>query len=329
MLPSLLLFACTPAQISVADKSEDSDGPVIGDTALVDTGETGEPVDTGPVIEYDCAALPAIPVEDNELVEPRAYHDVAFDESGRIIGWDGRASLTRTTYDGDFEIFSPGFNSVQGMDRLRDGTYVVGDDASQNLWRVADDGTKTVLAGGIGPVYGVMVGPDGNIYYASNMSVFRVAPDTGANEELLTFDRWETPRAVTFSLDNATMYIATIGRGRVYSVPLDASLTPTGEPTVFASGVGDSWHDGIGIDACGNLYVPEYATAGLYKITPEGTVTPVYAGRLTPYGHGIEWGSGYGGWRADAIYLPQPYDRNTVREIVLGVPSGNLVRDTW
>ncbi len=38
------------------------------------------------------------------------------------------------------------------------------------------------------------------------------------------------------------------------------------------------------------------------------------------YGHGVEWGSGIGAWKADAIYLPQPYNGNTVVEVTLGIP---------
>ena len=332
MFFALVLPACTPADLAVADKSgvSDSDRPTIGDTASVDTGDTAdssEPVETAAPIAYDCAALGATPTEDNELDAARAYHDVAFDDQGYIIGWDGRSSLVRATYDDVFEVYAPGFSSVQGIDRLRDGDLVVGDDASQSLTRVSPDGASSVIASGIGAVYGVMVGPDGNVYFASNTSVYRAYPDTGVQEELLSFSRRETPRAVAFSLDNSTMYIATIGSGNVYSVAVDTTLTPTSEAVVFAERVGNYWHDGIGIDACGNVYVPEFGSYGLYRITPDGTVSTLYRGDLNAYGHGIEWGSGLGGWRADALYLPQPYDRNTVREVVIGVPSGNTVRD--
>jgi hypothetical protein len=39
------------------------------------------------------------------------------------------------------------------------------------------------------------------------------------------------------------------------------------------------------------------------------------------YGHGIEWGSGVGGWQKNSIYLPQPYDDNTVVRVDVGVPA--------
>ena len=46
------------------------------------------------------------------------------------------------------------------------------------------------------------------------------------------------------------------------------------------------------------------------------------------YGHGVVWGRGLGGWRPDAIYMPQPYNDAKVREVVIGVPDGATVR-TW
>ena len=39
------------------------------------------------------------------------------------------------------------------------------------------------------------------------------------------------------------------------------------------------------------------------------------------YGHGIEWGRGLGGFEKNSIYLPQPYDDNTVVRVDVGVPA--------
>jgi hypothetical protein len=325
------LLACNPAALNVdaqADK-DDSGGRYIGDTATNETGDSSAPIDTAPPIEYDCSALPDRPTVDAELDAPKGYHDLAFDNAGRIVGWDGRASLGRSTYDNVYDILAPGFQSVQGIDRLHDGDFVVGDDVNQSLWRVTDEGVKTLLASDIGYLYGVMVGPDGKIYVGSNLTIVRVDPATGIKETLLEFPVRDTPRAVAFSLDNSTMYISTVGRGMVYSAPLDATLTPTSPATIFANDVGGGWHDGIGIDACGNLYIPEYNTSGLYRLAPDGTTTTIFRGQSQRYGHGLEWGSALGGWRADALYMPQPYDQNTVREVVIGVPSGALVREPY
>jgi hypothetical protein len=117
----------------------------------------------------------------------------------------------------------------------------------------------------------------------------------------------------------------------VYFVEVDDELNPTGDAVIFASNVGQGYHDGLGIDACGNLYVPDFNTRGLYRVDPEGVVTMLFDLQTSGsqhYGHGLEWGSGVGGWNHKAIYMPQPYEGNTVLEVVLGVPSGSYVR-TW
>ena len=58
-------------------------------------------------------------------------------------------------------------------------------------------------------------------------------------------------------------------------------------------------------------------------IAPKSVSLP-YAGKAKA----VHLLSGVGGWNHKAIYMPQPYDGNTVLEVVLGVPSGSYVR-TW
>jgi len=158
---------------------------------------------------------------------------------------------------------------------------------------------------------------------ANGTQVYRVDPDDDEREILLDLggaSSWST-RAVNFSPALDRMYIASLGEGQVFAVDLDGDMDPEGDPYVFASGVGDSWQDAVGVDACGNLYVPEYFSNTLYRISPGGDVQPYIYWEEGKYGHGLEWGSGIGGWKADAIYLPQPYDGDTVVEVVIGVPS--------
>jgi hypothetical protein len=64
----------------------------------------------------------------------------------------------------------------------------------------------------------------------------------------------------------------------------------------------------------------------MYRIDPDtGLVQDLLGHMGNAYGHGAEWGRGIGEWRSDAIYLPQPYDGNTVLEVVIGVPTAR----TW
>jgi hypothetical protein len=255
----------------------------------------------------------------------RGYHDVAFDDSGHIVGWDGRNSLIRSTYTGEAEAFAPGFSDAQGIEYLPNGDFVVGDDDENVLRRVSPDGASWVLASDFSGIYGIMLGPDGMLYVGAGETISRVDPTTGAREIWLDLDtNGAKARAVAFSPDLSMAYIATVTRGKVFAMPVDASLNPSSEAFEWLR-TQRRWHDAIGADACGNIYVAEFYAAALYRISPAGEITALYEGDQNTYGHGFAWGSGIGGWRADAIYLVQPYNDNAVRELVIGVPSSTWV----
>jgi hypothetical protein len=301
-----------------------------GGTSGTTTTGSGTESSTGEVLDYDCDALVQPFVSELELDAPRGYHDLAFDEAGHILGYDGGNAIVQVTYDDDLSVFLPGVGSaVQGMEMLAGDLLFVND--SGELRRATPRAQVSTVAPGFFGAYGLTFGPDGQAYVSANDTVFRVDPESGDFEELVTLTNGVSARAVVFGLDSTTLYIASLGGGDVFSVPLDAALDPTDEPSVFASGVGDFWHDGIGMDACGNLYVPEYFSSGLYRIDPAGVVTTLYDSNSASsqhYGHGLEWGSGVDGWNDHALYLPQPYDDLTVNEVVIGVPSAATVR-TW
>jgi hypothetical protein len=292
---------------------------------------TGNIPDLPPVLDYDCDDLTVPFITEMELASPRGYHDVYFDQDGHIIGWDGN-SLLQVTYDNDVDVFLPGINSAQGMDVLENGDLLYVNDFGE-LRRVTPDPQSTTVATGLSGAYGITVGPDQMAYVCTSNNIRRVDPDTGDQDVWLTLPGSDHPRAMVFNLDSTGAYISTLvfGNSPVYFVELDEDLDPTGPAVIFATNVGQGYHDGLGIDACGNLYVPDYNTSGLYRIDPEGVVTTLYnegTASFNHYGHGLEWGSGIDGWNDHAIYLPQPYDGHTVNEIDLGVPSGSTVR-TW
>jgi hypothetical protein len=169
----------------------------------------------------------------------------------------------------------------------------------------------------------VTVGPDGLVYAATWTTIERYDPDTGQHVTVLD-DPAVSPYVLEFSPDHRKMYVGTIwAEGSVWALDLDAGLLPVGPPVLFAT-IGDSekqLHDALGVDACGNVYVAEFYTNNLYRISPEGEIALFVDYTATDYGHGLEWGSGIGGWRSDALYVPQPYDDNRVTELVIGVPS--------
>jgi len=287
--------------------------------------DLGRPwVDSGapPMPVFDCSLVPDEPTEINELDAPRGYHDVIFDTKGNLIGSDGnnlRASPDADTSD----IWVANVGGVQGMDWLPDGDMVT--PGGEGLIRVNPEDGKDTIAGGI-YAYGVTVGPDGMVYVGGTGSaVLKLDPESGDWDEFVSLPSGTTSRTIDFSPDYSKMYLGSLSGGVVYAVDLDDSLEPDGDPYVFASGLGSSYHDGLGVDVCGNVYVNDYSTFSLWRITPGGDVTRLkqWTWHGDPgYGHGQTWGpSGSSVWREDAIYIPQPYDGNTVGEVVVGIPG--------
>lgn len=266
----------------------------------------------------DCVNLSSSPLETTELDRPRGYHDVAFSPDGELVGSDGSTLLAVDRQD-NLRVYAPGVDGVQGMDQLADGTLVVA--ASSNLVLVTPNGSVTTLASDIS-AYGVTVGPDEKVYAGDNGRVYRVDPVTREVEVYLDPTQFSQPwqgRTINFDVDHSLMFIGTFGDS-IYVLPIDENLDPIGPPKHFARiRPGVHYLDGLAVDACGNLYVPNYESSALYRISPDGEVSIYWDTELGQYGHGVRFGRPLGGWRTDALYLPQPYDGNTVIEVVTGV----------
>jgi hypothetical protein len=314
ILQSLLPLSCGEPEGQQPDSGQDTD-------TVTDT-------DTGPPA-FDCSAVPDLPLEITQMDGHTAWHDVAFTADGYMVGWDWSA-LLKMSYAGDVELLAPTVGELEGMDFLSNGDLIAADSAMGRLLRITEAGSVMNLSTGFSGEgnaipYGVLVGPDGMVYAAGGPYVHRVDPQSGDRETLVELAGRDL-RAVHFSLDFDLMYIAarTIS-GDVYAVELDDDLEPTGEPFVFTTGVGEdgseAWHDGLGVDVCGNLYVPEFTANNLYRVSPEGDVELIVDWDHDRYGHNVKWGSGVGGWKDQSIYLPQPYNGRTVVEVDLGVPG--------
>jgi hypothetical protein len=287
--------------------------------------ELGRPwVDSGapPMPVFDCSLIPDEPTEINELGDPRGYHDVIFDTKGNLIGSDGN-NLRASADSESSDIWVANVGVVQGMDWLPDGDMVTA--AANGIIRVNPEYGQDTIASGL-YAYGITVGPDGMVYVGgTGPKVLKLDPDSGDWDEFVELPGGTTSRTMDFSPDYSKMYLGSLSGGVVYAVDLDKDLEPVGDPYEFATGLGSSYHDGLGVDVCGNVYVNDYSTFSLWRITPGGDVTRLkeWSWHGDPgYGHGQGWGpSGSTVWREDALYIPQPYDGDTVGEVVLGIPG--------
>ncbi|MCA9706748.1 MAG: SMP-30/gluconolactonase/LRE family protein [Myxococcales bacterium] len=273
-----------------------------------------------PLPEFDCAAIPDAFVSYQLMNGPRAYHGLAISSEGMAIGSDG-PSLIESTYDGMWGVFIPGMGPGQQMDWLVDGDLVfsAGDGS---ITRVGLDATTSVIQAGVG-AYGVVVGPDEQIYVTGGGggSISRIDPESGGLNPVVP-GNGANLHSLGFSPDGRRLYVGTIGNGTMYYVDFDDSMTPTSGLQVFTQvGGGSGWHDAVAVDLCGYLYVPDYYSRNLYRVSPSGESMVLWdPPNQAHYAHGLAWGTGEHGWKEDALYLAQPYNGNTVAELVVGVP---------
>jgi len=280
------------------------------------TGSTASTGDTGTLPVIDCAALSPTPLSAGPVSGARAYHGIALTD-GKLYGTDGSNLIEADGYGGS-SVFLPGTGRMEQLDVLSDGT-MVGAMISGDIVQIFPTGGLSVLAT-VGNTYGVRVGPDDKVYVADWSRITRIDPATGTVETWLDSANVD-PKVLDFSVDLTKMYIGSINDGgRVYEVDLDANFDPISAPTVFASTPG-SWHDGLEVDVCGNLYVAEYNNRAMYRISPSGSVTTYFAPANTAlYGHGVVFGNGEGPFDEMSMYIPQPYNGDTVSVIETGVP---------
>jgi sugar lactone lactonase YvrE len=201
---------------------------------------------------------------------------------------------------------------------LPNGDLAIARLSNGTISRITPAGGTSVIAN-ISGLYGLELGPNGDLW-AANGSVHRVDPDSGVILE--TFSTPQSAHVVNFNPEGTRLYIGTIGQGQVYYLDLTADGSTIGVPTLFASNVGTGYHDGLAVDICGYLYIPDYWSKDFYQVAPDGTVNLMinWPGNQQ-YGHGAVWGNDVGGWRSDAIYAPMPYLGNVVKEIVIEVPG--------
>lgn len=310
-----------PAPTPVPSPADTGSGPT---RFTGDTGPAVPTADTAPDLPiFDCTLPPPFPADPVDLASPRARHGIAFDAFGNLVGENG-SSLIQASDPTTTSILVPNTGQLEQMDYLPSGELVVAKVGNGNIVGVMPTGQTRVIATNVN-AYGVHVGPDGFIYTANQDRVHRIDPVSGQRAVYVDLPAGATPKVINFSPDHTKFYVGTNSNsGRVYEVDLDANLEQIGGPgdvRILAQNVGQSWHDGLGVDVCGNLYVNEYWSRGLYRVRPGGAVQTLTIFENSQYGHGMAWGSGVGPWPADAIFIPQPYNGNTVKQATLGLPS--------
>jgi len=314
------LAACTSTGGIIGDPvpgpTDDDDSAALDDddSAAPDDDDTSPP-------PFDCGEVADQPASQRVLDGARGYHGLAFDDAGWIYGWSAGAMI-RARYDGTSEVFVPGLPRLEQIVRMPDGDLAAANSRDHTLLRVTPGGGTDVITTDLN-AYGLVWGPDDRLWAINNEIVTRVDVATGLQDPLGAWDIPFPPHSADFSGDFSRLYTGLIGDGTFGVVDLDATFEQADEPKPFAFDLGNGsrgWHDGVAVDNCGWIYVVDFRSSRLFRIDPDGTsrVYHSWADDQSQYGHGAVWGSGVDGWREDALYLPMPYNNNTVQEIVTG-----------
>jgi hypothetical protein len=270
----------------------------------------------------DCDNLPAAPISYTVMNGPVATEDFAFDDQGNMIGSDWGGTIFKSPYQGQPQLFLPNAGQfVSGLRMLPTGDFVYSEVYSGTLFRVTPAGDKIPVLSGLAYGNGLEVDEDGYVYVAEQDGgrIRKIDPYTGDFEMLVT--GLYNPNGVTFSPDYRTLYIGSFGGGTIEQL----EILPNGDPgalTMLIDDLGNHQLDGMGVDACGNVYVCEYIAARVWRISPDGQVAEpvVMLGGETEWIPNMQWGSGYGGWDPMKLYV-QNIDESEMFEVDIGVPS--------
>lgn len=334
--PALALALVLVPACMTSDEDDDDDDDVV-DAAAVDAppplpDAPPPPPDAPPHFDaqpYNCAALPPGPFTLSTVPNAIASEDLAFDAEGRLVGSDD-STIFRTPFGGTPEVFVPSFNFRAGMRFLPNGHLMVANDQRGELVRVDPDGVKWVILSGLAYPNGLAVDLKGYVYVSEHDAhrVRRVDPMTGSFTVVID-GQIEYPNGLTFNNAYDTLYIDGFsGVGTVYALHINVDGTP-GALTEFVTGLGSGYLDGMGVDACGNLYVCDYTAEGatqVFRISPDGTERTIiieseYSGEYgVRYLPNLDWGSGIGGWDTHTIYIPNGWE-HSVYYVDIGVPA--------
>lgn len=294
-----------------------------------DAGDTAAPdADDGDVVDAEtfdpltmCDNLPAGPFQLTKLQGPLASEDLAFTSDGKLVGSDDNA-IFKSEYNKPPKPFVPNFQFRAGLRYLPNGHLIVCDDTRGELVRVDPTGTKHPVLTGLSYPNGLEVDLNGFVYFTEHDAnqVWRVDPYSG-DKTLLT-DKIASPNGVAFSPDYSRLYLGGFnGDPTVYVMNISPNGTP-GKLVPLAS-VGSGWHDGIAVDACGNIYLADYEATQIWRMDANGENGEVIIDGSVidgTYLPNLQWGTGVGGWDAMSIYLPDGWNKG-VFEVWLGVPS--------
>lgn len=271
----------------------------------------------------DCDNIPKGPLsyKVNSLGH-KASEDMDFDNAGNLVGSDN-GNIFKSKFDGQSQIWVPGSGDfVAGLRFSSKGVLVYANVSANALFKIVPPSTKTLVVGGLSYPNGMDADNSGRITVAEQNAgqVRRVDPDTGEFDILAT--NLNNPNGVSYSPDYKTVYVGSFGGGIIYAIKLDAQDKPISQGIFAQNFAQGGSFDGMGVDACGNVYVCEYVAAKVWRIPPSGQGAEVVVDLSAETGWipNMQWGSGIGGWDPEVLYV-RDISSGKMYEVPVGVPG--------
>jgi sugar lactone lactonase YvrE len=245
-------------------------------------------------------------------------------------------ALQRVHENGAVTTVLGGLLYPNGLDIGPDGFVYVAENAAGRVRRVnAETGEFTVVAMGLQGPNGVAFSADPKLFYVGSFEgsgVYRVTvPSPGELGQATVFARPNGSR-----LKEPMLACPAMQEGVDCEVPgqfdggtcrrlanvidcvKDTTISACGDFGCTTSEYGGGI-DGLGVDACGNVYASEYDYSNLWRISPDGTIEKL-ATLSAAWIPNMKWGRGVGGFESDVLYVADR-DEGGLFAVSVGVPG--------
>lgn len=303
---------------------DDTDDPAVEEPPEdtdVDPTSTG---DTATVPELDCT-LPSLPRPFTTIQDFTRSEDFDFDADGYHVSVQNR-DLVGNDLSGAFKLISPNIGlQTAGTRVLATGDIVVADSGIGGLVLVdISTGGQSTIVTNMSYPNGLEVDAQNRAYVADqNRGNVRMV-DVYSGEQGIIANGLNNPNGVILSPDEQTLYVGSFGGGMVYAIDRISDFAFDTPRILYDVGGPNGGFDGINVDACGNVYITEYSTGRVYRVTPDGSRANMIADLPSSWVPNMRWGNDIGGWDHDLLYVA---DRNQARLFALdiGIPGKTQV----
>lgn len=308
-LALLCAMGCTPPEgppHQTEDPPDTATTPTTGTGTTTSGASTGTTTGTGTTTTGpDCTILPGLPVNFTAYEAFDTSEDFDLDGDGYMCS-NHNGNLACRNFNGDTKIISPGIGSTAGIRILPDGNWVVNDVGSGALVHIdAVTGGRTTVASGINYPNGLEVSADGRWAFIGENGADKVRQiEIATGTQYIAAQGLAAPNGVILSPDEQTLYAGSFGGGVIYAVDRISETEWDNPRVLFDPGGPDGGFDGINVDICGNVYITEFTTGRIYRLTDDGGLGNGTVAELPEsWIPNMRWGHDIGGWDSSTLYV--------------------------